>query len=362
MATDRRLEAFIAHARGKGMDHATIRILLLSAGWKERDIATAISAEGLSMPVPVPPDTGGARDVFWFLLSFAGLYATVIAVVVLLFTYIDAALPDPAFERGPIGDVSAYASSVRWSIASIVVAFPVFLIVTRMLLKEIERRPEKGSGAVRRWLTYFTLFLAALALAGDAMSLLYSLLEGELTLRFLFKVLAVFAVSAAVFGYEFLSLRLFSETPGGAKWHRVCAMFAMAAMIGAIAWGFVLVDSPGTERLRKFDERRIEDLQVIQAEVQNIVHEGRLVEPYSSTLRRPLPRSLEEIASSAQFQRVQLRDPQSGEMYTYVVLDRTRYQLCATFTFARASAYNVQWDHPAGAHCFVFDAVSGQKR
>ena len=56
---------FITHARKKGMDHATIRVLLLSAGWKEREIAEALSAEGLDKPIPLPPDSGGARDAFF---------------------------------------------------------------------------------------------------------------------------------------------------------------------------------------------------------------------------------------------------------------------------------------------------------
>jgi len=32
---DEKLIRFVDHARDKGMDHATIRHLLLSAGWKE---------------------------------------------------------------------------------------------------------------------------------------------------------------------------------------------------------------------------------------------------------------------------------------------------------------------------------------
>ena len=33
------LMQFVDHARDKGMDHATIRLVLLSAGWKEKQIA-----------------------------------------------------------------------------------------------------------------------------------------------------------------------------------------------------------------------------------------------------------------------------------------------------------------------------------
>jgi hypothetical protein len=52
------LRDFISHARGKGMDHVTIRTLLLAAGWKDKEILAAIAAEGLELPVPKP--TGGS--------------------------------------------------------------------------------------------------------------------------------------------------------------------------------------------------------------------------------------------------------------------------------------------------------------
>jgi hypothetical protein len=88
------LDAFIAHARSKDMDHATIRLLLLAAGWKERDVAQALAAQGLDMPVPVPPDSGGAREAFLHLLAFSSLYTTVISLIVLFFTYINRLFPD----------------------------------------------------------------------------------------------------------------------------------------------------------------------------------------------------------------------------------------------------------------------------
>jgi hypothetical protein len=90
------LAAFLEHARSKGMDHGTIRMLLLSAGWKEKEVAKALAEHALEMPVPSPPDAGGARDAFLHLLTFAALYASAIAGVSLLFDYINRLLPDPA--------------------------------------------------------------------------------------------------------------------------------------------------------------------------------------------------------------------------------------------------------------------------
>ena len=90
------LGAFLDHARSKGMDHATIRMLLLSAGWKEKEIARALTEHSLDMPVPTPPDVGGAREAFMHLIAFAALYTAVIALVALVFDFVNLVLPDQA--------------------------------------------------------------------------------------------------------------------------------------------------------------------------------------------------------------------------------------------------------------------------
>jgi hypothetical protein len=54
---------------------------------------------------------------------------------------------------------------------------------------------------VRRWLTYVTLFLAAGVLVGDLITLVYNVLAGELTLRFVLKVLIVGAIAGAIFWF-----------------------------------------------------------------------------------------------------------------------------------------------------------------
>ena len=41
--TNHELTEFIAHARKKEMDHATIRMLLVSSGWKEKDVMQALA-------------------------------------------------------------------------------------------------------------------------------------------------------------------------------------------------------------------------------------------------------------------------------------------------------------------------------
>ena len=50
--------------RQKGMDLATISLLLRSSGWKDREIADAFAERELAMPLPERAGVGSARDAF----------------------------------------------------------------------------------------------------------------------------------------------------------------------------------------------------------------------------------------------------------------------------------------------------------
>ena len=56
-------------------------------------------------------------------------------------------------------------------------------------------------------LTYVMLFIGALTLIGDVISLIYNFLGGELTTRFVLKVITVGVIAGAVVAYYFADLR-----------------------------------------------------------------------------------------------------------------------------------------------------------
>ena len=76
------------------------------------------------------------------------------------------------------------------------------MFVWWFLLKEVRRFPEKAKSGVRRWLTSLTLFVAAVTILGNAITVVYYLVEGELSVRFLLKVAVLFAVAGTIFVYE----------------------------------------------------------------------------------------------------------------------------------------------------------------
>lgn len=357
---DNNLLAFIHHARQKGMDHATIRVLLLSAGWREKDIAKGLAEEGLEMAVPEPPGLGGAKEAFQYLLTFTSLGFVVGNVVYLFFKYLDVLFPDPAETNS-----SYYAvyqqGGIRWSIAMLIVSFPLYFGFMHWIERDLQRSPEKSKSPIRRWLTYVALFAAAVTMMIDGVALVYGFLQGELTTRFLLKVLVVLVISAIVFFYYVMSLRIPGKE-GIPYLKRLDWTFGGVStlLVGlAIVFGFLMVESPFKARLRRFDERRIADLREIESAIQRQVVE--VVDGRKRRLKRPLPQDLDELAKivrEKEYRReLNLNDPQSGEKYGYAVKGQSSYELCAEFSLDNRGEYEGEWNHPAGKHCFVVDVL-----
>jgi hypothetical protein len=205
-AAAQHLELFVREALVKGESRDTIETALTAAGWTPEQIRDALNAYAeVEFPVPVPKPRPylSPREAFLYLVLFATLYLSAYHLGSLLFDFINRAFPD-AVDPGSARHV---AQSMRWSVASLVIAFPVFLFVARHLGKDVARNPIKRLSAVRRWLTYLTLFVAATVLIGDLITLVYNLLGGELSVRFVLKVLVVGLIAGAIFGYYLRDLR-----------------------------------------------------------------------------------------------------------------------------------------------------------
>jgi hypothetical protein len=135
--------------------------------------------------------------------------------------------------------------------------------------------------------------------------------------------------------------------------HVAFAIVASAVVALAVAWGFVLVGSPAGRRLERFDERRLQDLQTIAREIRYMVEDQN----NKGSLKEPLPKTLEEAAKRARDEKVNPRDPETGEPYAYTVKNETTFDVCAKFARPRDSDSGVFWNHPAGTHCFTINVL-----
>lgn len=149
------------------------------------------------------------KDIFVHLLAILTLYTSAASFIALIFQYINVLFPDP-LEFNSYSLSSSY-SIIRWSISSLIVVFPVYLLTSRFLNKEYAATPTKSRFLIRKWLIYLTLFAAALIIIGDLIALINNLLSGELTVRFLLKVLTVFFVAGSVFSYYLWELKKYKS-------------------------------------------------------------------------------------------------------------------------------------------------------
>lgn len=201
------LDVFVRDALASGASRDEVADVLERAGWPPEQVRSALGTYAdipFAVPVPRPRPYLSAREAFLHLVLFATLYVSAWQLGSLLFDLINYAFPDPA---DPDYRLERLGQSMRWAAASVVIAFPVFAFVAHKLSREIARNPLKRLSAVRRWLTYMTLFLAATVLLCDLIALVYNVLGGELSVRFLLKVLVAGMISGAIFSFYLLDLR-----------------------------------------------------------------------------------------------------------------------------------------------------------
>ena len=91
---------------------------------------------------------------------FATLYTSAFALGQIFFTAIDRAFPDVTNPQS----TSQFRDSLRWALANLIVAFPIFAGLAVSTQRAIARDPARRASRVRKWLTYLTLFLGAAAI------------------------------------------------------------------------------------------------------------------------------------------------------------------------------------------------------
>lgn len=298
----------------------------------------------------VPPAShakSSPRDVFLYILLIIMLYGSIGSLTALLFQYINVLFPDP------IDYAYGVLDTIRRSTAALVIVFPVYLLLAVLLTRDVAKDARKADLRVRKWLLSLTLFLAALAIIGDLVTVLYNFLSGELSVRFTLKALSVLGIAGTVFGYYLWDMR---------KWKRnhlrqagVMALGSGVFIGACIVAGFFIAGSPWHQRSVRFDERRVNDLQMMQGEI--LRH---------WQMKGALPENLESLRDTISGF-VPPVDPETGAAYEYSRTRRLMFELCATFAVPSRTQevfkgrpvpaspydpYSQNWEHGQGRTCF----------
>src|SRR3989344_1016224 len=285
------------------------------------------------------------KDFFLYVGALLTLYVSAGSLIGLLFSTIDRVFRDELqYYYDP------YSGGIRFAIASLIVVFPLSLVLFSFIKKGIAREPAKLGLALRRWALWVTIFITGAMLAGDLIAVLSGFLGGELTVRFVLKALVVLAVSAAVFWYAALEIPLTPERPVSLR--KGFIISSLVGVLAAVVWGFFVMGSPFTVRNRRMDERGVSDLQSIQWQVVNYWQQ-----------KERFPKSLAEIEDPLSGYKTPT-DPVTKAPYEFTLGEGYAFSLCATFELpnngrnqniakypiADMSAEN--WEHTAGRVCF----------
>lgn len=286
------------------------------------------------------------KDFFLHLGAIITFYASTIALITLLFEAINYAYPQIA------NAYQYYSPSISLQVAILIVAFPLFLLLSWLLQKTYVSDPALREAPIRKGLAYLTLFVAGAVVAGDLITVIYMFLDGqELTTGFLLKVLALLVIVGGIFLYF---LREIKNIIGSGE-RNIWRIVAIVIILGSIILGFSVVGSPATQRARRHDSQKVSDLQNIQWQIVNHWQQKGLV-----------PANLEGLADSISGFSVPV-DPQTKETYVYKKTGALSFELCANFNKPSQTmsgsvtrvAYpepigksDESWQHEAGLKCF----------
>lgn len=288
------------------------------------------------------------KDFFLWAGAMVAIYSSVFAFIALLFQYIDYAYPDPLRNFG----MDPFSGGIRFAMATLIVMVPVAVLIMRLIRSDIAEQPLKADLWIRRWILVLTVFLAGLAVVADLITLINYFLGGDITMRFVLKVLVLLLVAGAVFLHFLADFRgYWTQNPGRA---RLVGYAAGVVVLAAIVAGFFIMGSPSQVRLYRFDSQKVSDLQSIQWQIVNYWQQ-----------KESLPNSLDELQDPISGW-ITPKDPQTGASYTYRRNSPLDFTLCATFNaesqtgnpsmarpfYPGESGMNDNWQHGAGEVCF----------
>jgi hypothetical protein len=125
--------------------------VLQAAGWAQEQIDHALGAYGevaFELPVPRPKPSTSAQEALLYLVLFTTLLLSAYNLGAVVFELIDRAFRDPA---ASVFDDEWKVERPRWFVSTLIVAFPVFVLVSDLVSRTIRKDPIKRASGIRKW-------------------------------------------------------------------------------------------------------------------------------------------------------------------------------------------------------------------
>ncbi len=276
-----------------------------------------------------------ALDVFVYLGIAISLVWSVVNLLQIIFSAIDRKFVDVL---NATMYLDTYNSDVRFAIASLVVMYPIYLGLSWYVANDIQKFLYKRDLLIRKVMVYITLFVTVCTLIGTLVSLIYTYLGGELSVRFELKALAIFVVALSLFAYYLYSMKRDYSKKSNVP--LILSIVVSTAVVVSLVWSVSIIGTPSQMRAKRLDSTRLSDISRIQQEVLSRVN-----------MTDKIPAELSELNNAFQGYAIPV-DPVTKEAYGYNVIQQPTFkmnyvtnkkelvtpaifELCATFETVR---------------------------
>ena len=336
------LAEYVQRRVTEGLSKAAIKEELIAVGWSEEEADAAYRDGLVALGIPTP-STGNRPslirksstvDIVVNFFSFILLCIVATGLGTLYFQVINTYFPDRLAALSGSGDWGR-TSAIHYAIASLIIGFPLYAGAIRIWFRKFREEEGRTESRLTKWLTYIVLLIASVTIVGDLITVLYKLLQGEVTPRFFLKALAILVIAGFIFSFYYLERRKIQygkEVPRAAFRYLGWAAAGIVAL--GVVLGFFAAGSPETARKRAFDIERERDLSRLSS----------CIERYARDLGQ-LPSSLTELKRSSKYANCStyMEDPETKKEYEYRIVTSSRsqgsakvgdFELCATFSLA----------------------------
>lgn len=288
-------------------------------------------------------ENNNAKYAFYYLLTLVALVFVAISVGLISFGIINRTVADALAMESYLN----FNSQFKFSISALLIATPIFYFISSLINRGLRKKELDPDSSIRRWLTYFILFVSSLIILGVFIGVINNFLSGELTTRFILKALTVFVISAATFSFYFYDIKRTDVV----KKDKVVKIFFFASIVLVLAafvaaWFFV--ESPREARNRRLDQIVINNIYSLESAVNSYYDRNKV-----------LPESLENLKEGDIYiNHNAFNDPETGAAIDYRITGEDTFEFCAEF---RTSSFDINYypprtlmgskDHEAGYQC-----------
>ena len=289
-----------------------------------------------------------AKFAFYYLLSLVALIFTAVSVGMIAFGIINKTVID-ALNMG-----ASTSDNLKFAISALLIATPIFFVMQSLINKGLKKGELTKESGVRRWLTYFILLVSSVTILGVFISIINSLLAGELTMSFILKMLSVIVISAAIFSFYFYDIKRENLTEKSLVM-KIFFITSLSLITIAFIASWFFIESPTLTRAKRLDQNLINNINNLE----------NAVNSYNDKYKK-LPNTLDEVKNNKDIylDSKSFTDPETGAAISYQKTSDTTFEFCATF---RTDTKNIDprkdstyYSDPTKLHLAGYQCVSGQ--